>query len=96
MLGFTPRAAVAGADQCVPRVIYAVDAAILMNYYDSQYQDDNAIYKQDLYINTFRLVAELYGAFAYCEFNIFGPRTLSSKKLGLRVNSSASVKSINK
>jgi len=41
LLGFTPRAAVAGAPKCVPHLIFALDAAIIMNYYDEVYQQQS-------------------------------------------------------
>eukprot|EP00347_Sterkiella_histriomuscorum_P021220 403334782 len=77
LIGFTPRASVAGVEQCIPSLIYSLEAAVLIRYDQTQGQQNGGIagYALDLYSNIFRLMLELFGSWAYCStslFRIFG------------------------
>ena len=73
LVGFVKYAAVVGAHQCVPQLLYSLQTGILISYEAPKAFTgiESSFYLYDVLANSFLLILHLFGAFSYCQDIVF-------------------------
>ena len=75
LLGFVQYAAVAGAPQCTPQLVYSLESSVLV-YYQVPFAVGDPFYASDMIVNALRLTYHLFGSVVSCAdlwLSMFGP-----------------------